>query len=159
MLITMEKAEAVVAEAAPAALIQSVSQGALAAAADAAAKSILLQTLETMSSYTKTKTALAVATIAAIPIASQWSAHRDLQAELMEAEEALNAARRGLLAERAKKAAEPVRIYRDATAPSTAFAGSAVHPADPGPMLAGDFARQWELALFEQDPVRRSLRC
>lgn len=139
------------AEAAPAGLVQSISQSALSTASEIGAKTLILKSIETMC-YAKTKTMLAVAAIIAVPLAMQWNANRHLSEELSRLREqpdarvvASPAARR----ERPVASAPPNQTT--VTAPASAEAVRHI----PDPL---ETTRQWELALFDPDPLRRGQR-
>jgi len=71
------------AKAAPITAFSALSQGAITAAPNIAGAALLTNTLETMA-YAKTKTALIVAAVAAIPTGMQWSKINQLESDLEE---------------------------------------------------------------------------
>lgn len=144
-----------VAEAAPSALAATISQGALAAASKITTGTLILKTIQTMS-YAKTKTALVVAVAAMIPIAAQWQANRELRSDLDQLRSELAGSHEVSPAGPASETPTAARSARVAAAPAM-VAPAATPEATAVALSPGEFARQWELALFEQDPVQRSL--
>ncbi len=146
-----------VAEAAPASLAATVSQGALAGATGVAAKTALLNNIAAMS-YTKTKTAVVVAAIAAIPLASQWRDNHRLEDEVRELRDDLAAARELAETPRSKRPVSfRTRFDRE---PGARIAASPKPPVSQPDLMkpsTHEYARMWELALFGSDPVRRSI--
>jgi len=146
-----------VAEAAPASLAATVSQGALAGAAGVAAKTTLLNTIAAMS-YTKTKTALVVAAIAAIPLASKWRDNNRLENEVQELRHELNAALELADTPRSKRPVSfRTRFDRGPETRAVATPKAADPLPGPVPPTSHEYARMWEMALFSSDPVQRSI--
>lgn len=145
-----------VAEAAPSALAATISQGALAAASKITTGTLILKTIQTMS-YAKTKTALVVAVVAMIPIAAQWRANQELRSDLDQVRSELSAAREAGPVARLSEAPSAERLRRRLVAP-VGFAPVREPDVAAAALSPTEFARQWELALFEQDPVQRSLK-
>ncbi len=144
-----------VAEAAPASLAAAVSQGALAGAAGVAAKTTLLNTIAAMS---YAKTAIIVAAIAAIPLASQWRDNNRLEGELQELRHDLHAARELADTPRSKRPVSfKTRFDREPGRKVATTKETAGPLPGPVPPTSHEYARMWEMALFSSDPVQRSI--
>jgi RNA polymerase sigma factor (sigma-70 family) len=143
-----------VAGAAPGALVQSVSQGALIGASQLSAKILILETIQAMTG-TKLKTAVAVAVIAAVPLTMQWSANRDLRADVDRLQHELSDTR---LASRGAAPKPSLAITRPPAARPANPAAPVVAPVETADAAA--FARRdgWEGALLDPDPLRRAQR-
>lgn len=139
------------ASAAPTGLSLTLAKGALAGISTLESKSLLLQALEFMA-QTKTRTAVAVALLAAVPILWQASAIRALQRDLADARKpfvtpalvkptALAAVARPPVSRASSVAARPA---------SLPVAEAAALPFGP------EVAAAWERALTEPDPLVRA---
>ncbi len=134
--------------AASAALAHSIAHGAVSAASSFSAKLLILKALKTMT-YTKTQAAAVVTALLAIPLALQWAENQRLHTALDQSR-----------SQQATRANDPFIA-------STWTGGTLSQPAststDPGtaastPADPGKVTQEWELALFNPDPVQRSLR-
>jgi RNA polymerase sigma factor (sigma-70 family) len=141
------------ASAAPAGLPLTLAKGALAGISTLESKSLLLQALEFMA-HSKTRTAVAVALIAAVPLVWQASAIRALQRELADA--------RKPVAAPAPAPVKPATLAAAARPPASRASAAIVRPASlpvaeaAAPLSAPDVATAWERALTEPDPLVRA---
>lgn len=139
------------ASAAPIGLALTLAKGALAGISTLESKSLLLQTLEFMA-HTKTRTAVAVALLAAAPILWQAAEIRALQGDLAAAHQPAVVA----------APVKPPTLAAASRPPAARTSSAAVRPAAPavaetaalpfGPEIAG----AWERALLEPDPLVRT---
>lgn len=134
------------ATAAPPALVTTVTQGALTAAPAISTGTLILKSIEAMT-YAKTKTALAVAVVAALPIGMQWNANNALNNRLDQME--------------TKVASAPAstRSQTMVTAPQASTTPALQHSNSPAvnnpPRI--DPATQLRNALNQTDPLKRAL--
>ncbi|MCI0541477.1 MAG: sigma-70 family RNA polymerase sigma factor [Verrucomicrobiales bacterium] len=129
----------------PESLAGSIAQGALAAAPQLSITTLILKSIEAMT-YAKTKTAIAVAIVASVPLGMQWNANQRLEAKVTALESKL-----------AEAQAEPLPNRTRSLAPVASSPGTATGSAQaPAAAIPADYLREWELALFERDPVKRS---
>jgi hypothetical protein len=136
----------------PAALITTISQGALAAAPALTTGTLILKSIEAMT-YAKTKTALAVAVVAAVPLGIQWNANQDLQHRLTQAEARLQAVSTVVAEATSKRHSSPEPVPSLASNPTlNSNAPSSLTPSAPA-----DITSLWRQALAETDPLKRSL--
>lgn len=141
------------ASAAPAGLSLTLAKGALAGISTLESKSLLLQALEFMA-HTKTRTTVAVALLAAVPLVWQASAIRALQRELADARKPVVAA--------APAPVKPSALAAAARPPASRANASAVRPASlpvaeaAAPLFGPEVAVAWERALTEPDPLVRA---
>lgn len=139
------------ASAAPVGLSLTLAKGALAGISTLESKSLLLQTLEFMA-HTKTRTAVAVALLAAVPILWQAAAIRALQRDLA-------AARKPVVSPAPVK---PPALAAAARPPASRASFAAVRPASLPVVEAAalpfgpEVAVAWERALLEPDPLVRA---
>lgn len=148
--LTTGFATALTATAAPAALVTTISQGALTAAPTLTTGTLILKSIEAMT-YAKTKTALAVAVVAAVPLGIQWKTNQHLQQQLIQLE--------GKVASQPTTAKAPSAAPLSNSAPTTS---SILRPEKPTarsvtPTDAVDLTAQWRQALYQTDPLKRSL--
>ena len=133
----------------PAAAAATLSQGALAGAGGMSKAALFYNSINTMA-YAKTKTAVAVALLAAIPIGLQWSENRQLRGKLSREFEGTGVPAAGKAAERRGDRSSRVRAQGGRRV--------AVGGADRGSVSRVTGAADWRSALYEQDPVRRAQR-
>jgi len=142
-----------VAQAAPAGLAWTISAGTLAGFSSISSKSFLLKTLMLMS-QSKTTTAVAIALVAAVPLAVQWNSNADLRREVagLRAKLTEEKSRPAFLpaVTRAREAAVrrggPAQAFAGPIAPAVATVSGGLSPSD------------WERALLDPDPLRRTQR-
>jgi RNA polymerase sigma factor (sigma-70 family) len=143
-----------VAHAAPAGLAWTISAGTLSGFSSISSKSLLLKALSVMS-QTKTTTAVAVALVAAAPLAVQWNSNSTLRREVadLRAQLAKPAAAQVFTpsATRAREAA----ARRGAARPN---AGAATAAFASHPFTSAGQPSDWESALPDPDPLRRTQR-
>lgn len=137
------------AAAAPPALVTTVTQGALTAAPALSTGTLILKSIEAMT-YAKTKTALAVAVVAAFPIGMQWNANSALQNRLDEMEAKLATAPAPGVGEARTVESQPQTTI---TAPPLQRSNT---PASTSPRRIDPVA-QLRNALNQTDPLKRSL--
>jgi len=134
-------------EAAPAAVGKSLAGAALAGAGSVPTLTIIQNTLNTMA-YAKTKTAVAVAIIAAIPLVSQWNNNRELNDRLT----SLEASQNLMKADSGNPAGEPKTdrrgVPRSALSKAPASGAAAIS--------GGSVFGAWQDALLQADPLKRS---
>jgi hypothetical protein len=134
---------------APVGLAASISAGALSGASMIGVKTVAFKTLNLMAT-TKTKVAVGVALIAAIPLLWQSQEIRRLQRELAGAKESIgtggsDGSRRARI-----PAFDPSRTSRASHGVGSSSTAS--------PATALSLATMWEQALLEPDPIRRMQR-
>ncbi len=133
---------------ASAALAHSIAQGAVAAASSFSAKFLILRTLKAMT-YTKTQAAAVVTALLAIPLVWQWSENQRLHTALdqsrLQLETPAGTGAPGIAWTGSTASQDPAGVPD-----SPAMASN---PAEPNKV-----AQEWELALFNPDPVERNLR-
>ncbi len=131
-------------------LIETIAMSALDGATQLTAKISLLEALKAMNPL-QTKTAVAIAVAAAIPLALQWNSNQALRAQISE-----------LQNQSPKTATESAKPQR----PSSAVARPRIERAKPDlapaiqlqPNAPNTTPDTWARALFEPDPVRRTQR-
>ncbi|MEW6159045.1 MAG: sigma-70 family RNA polymerase sigma factor [Verrucomicrobiota bacterium] len=140
-------------QAAPQALAGIVARSALITAAQINAKLTILESIQLMIG-SKTKSAMVVACLAALPLGYQWFQNHELREQIAQLQ--------ANLAEQ-KHAADSkasVRFGRIGNAHGSSLAIHSAPTASANDGSAGDaagsFVEEWERALFEPDPVRRA---
>ena len=137
------------ATAAPSVLAATISQSALAAAPALTTTTLILKSIEAMT-YAKTKTALAVAVIAAVPIGAQWNANKALQARLTHLESQQNV--------QAIETNKSVGMRTKSTRTARGATDQASREMRSVPEnLPMNVAAEWRKALANVDPLQRSL--
>lgn len=138
------------ASAAPVALAATISQSALAVAPALSTTTLILKSIEAMT-YAKTKTALAVAVIAAVPIGAQWNANKALNDRLAHLESQQQVLTTASSEEPgSRKESTPTATRNTTNQASRGIRSTPEHQ----PV---NLAAEWRKALANVDPLQRSL--
>ena len=137
------------AEAAPAASGKVLAGSALASATSVSKLTIIQNTLNTMA-YAKTKTAVAVAIIALVPLVSQWQRNRELGGRLTDLESRLDLGAGNQ--EEESSAGSPATLVTK----RSLVGRSAGHDREGTDARKGVVFADWRDALLQADPLKRN---